>query len=811
MNSAVRELGDELTSLDLIDSGTFIGVCQSLGATDIMPDRIVEELVRSGRLTPFQAEKLRTGSVADIRFDDYVLLDRLGKGGMGEVYKARNIKLGRLEAIKTIIHHEGAAEALSKRFRQEAKVLARLEHPSIVPIYKIGTYEGTDFIAMKYVEGEDLKTRTERMRAEGKPATVATACRWIAEAADALHHAHEHGIIHRDIKPSNLIISNANGRLVVLDMGIARLQDPSGAKGSELTVQRRALGTPEFMPPEQWADATRVTPASDIYALGGTLFYVLAGQVPFPRAELVDLMRAHMNEQVPSLHNFRPDVPEELDQIVQRMLAKQTQDRFASSADVTAALQLFVHEPAAGQQTPRTLGGDTRKDSGRTTKIVRNPDAPPIPTPKPAWKAAAAADLPKQRSRLPVLLAVPLLAVLVGGGWYWWQQSQPSPAEPKEVVATPKTETAEVPAVDWQARYEKLLAEHQRQHATVWPTLAELRTAADQLGPAPTTEAAFAAWQQRLVGLTRQRGLQWLREYQQANAGEWPNLARLEEFAQALVPGKALADQRQLVAANGALEQETARRRRLRLVAAAEKWAVEFAKLHAAAWPDPALLQTRLQKEIAAKPLESEVDLAKLQQEVEADTEALRDPFGNLRRGVFPQADAERALLTMQDLLAVQALPPDPKWKISGTFVDTNDKPIQSAKVRQQVFLKFGLSKESYVTPVQFNEQSFVAIFMNKRWPSTDEILISSPFTFTDPGAKHLILYATDRPIITEMVTLSNGDDAAQRGLKDLFARPVVFDRLRDSFLTGRSFPTIEPSKAVAKWARAVVQIEIVP
>lgn len=338
-DGGLGDMAATLAELEIIEVSEFNALVNEVGGSRA---KLFELLRRNGFLTPFQLARIMERGVRSLKFDEYALLDKLGEGGAGEVFKARNLVLGRHEAIKIIQTDSAHNEAVARRFQREARVLAQLEHQAIVPIHKIGRYQDTDYIAMKFVEGKTLQKRIDESNQGGLGIPVATACRWIIEAAEALDYAHKQGIIHRDIKPGNLMVT-LNGRIMVLDMGIARLTDPGSDKNQILTVQARGMGTPEYMPPEQWADATAVSPPSDIYSLGCTFVHLLTGRPPYS-GRLNELLLAHSTAAVPKVRDKRRDVPKTLDVVVAKMLAKHAKDRYATARDVIEAL-----EPIAGK------------------------------------------------------------------------------------------------------------------------------------------------------------------------------------------------------------------------------------------------------------------------------------------------------------------------------------------------------------------------------------------------------------------------------------------------------------------------------
>lgn len=290
-------------------------------------------------LTAYQASVIRDGKIESLRLGPYLFIDQVGKGGMGEVFKAWNLNLERIEAIKLVTHEEVTGSSVGMaRFEREARALAQLSHPCITIIYNTGREKDAAFIAMEFVKGRTLLDVVRESKKKGEKVPEAWALEVIREAASALEHAHSAGIIHRDIKPNNIMIT-VDGEVRVLDMGIARLLDPGTKQPAvNLTRQVAGLGTPEVMPPEQWADASSVSPASDIYSLGCTLYYLLAGRMPFSADSLHGLMSAHLTSIPESLCSIRPELSPQTDLIVRKMLAKEPRDRFSNCKELLAAL-----------------------------------------------------------------------------------------------------------------------------------------------------------------------------------------------------------------------------------------------------------------------------------------------------------------------------------------------------------------------------------------------------------------------------------------------------------------------------------------
>jgi serine/threonine protein kinase/Tfp pilus assembly protein PilF len=275
----------------------------------------------------------------------YEILGRVGEGGMGQVYKARHVRLDRVVALK-VIHPErlGSPDAV-RRFYREARAAARLLHPNLITVYDVDEAGGIHFLAMEYVDGVDLG----RLVRDRGPLPVARACEYARQAAEGLQHAHERGLVHRDVKPANLLLT-ADGRQVkILDLGLARLDAaaPAGEGTSELTQSGTLMGTPAFLAPEQARDAHRADIRSDLYSLGCTLYYLLTGRQPFPGQSLAEVIVQHQLDEPEPVTRLRPDVPVGVDAVLRRTMAKRPEDRYQTPAELAAALAPFCAAPAS--------------------------------------------------------------------------------------------------------------------------------------------------------------------------------------------------------------------------------------------------------------------------------------------------------------------------------------------------------------------------------------------------------------------------------------------------------------------------------
>jgi len=285
-------------------------------------------------------------------FGQYQLLECIGQGGMGIVYKARHTHLKRTVAVKLLRAGRTRDPQAVARFQGEMEAVGRLDHPNLVRAHDAGEVDGQHFLAMEYLDGVDL---ARLVRSSG-PLTVADACEAVRQAAIGLHYAHEHGLVHRDVKPSNLM-RTAGGATRVLDLGLARLlSDQPGTQ--QLTEIGQVLGTGDYIAPEQGQDAGRADARSDIYSLGCTLYFLLAGRAPFADPDhdtFVKKVMAHAEKPIPPITAIRGDIPEALVTILGRMTAKSPAERFQTAAEVAAALEQFMRPPRSRRESVRRL------------------------------------------------------------------------------------------------------------------------------------------------------------------------------------------------------------------------------------------------------------------------------------------------------------------------------------------------------------------------------------------------------------------------------------------------------------------------
>ncbi|WP_254513673.1 serine/threonine protein kinase [Anatilimnocola floriformis] len=422
-------------------------------------DALARELVRLEALTPYQLQELRAGRGGRLRLGNYLLLDELGQGGMGTVYKAQHRRMERLVALKIVspaaFDTPGASPGVAgvaERFQREVKAAARLSHPNIVTAYDADEADGQHFLVMEYIAGDNL---AHVVRQRG-PLSVPQALHVIGQVARGLEYAHDQGVIHRDIKPANLLVDD-RGVVKILDMGLARLES-LGAEQASLTGTGQIMGTADYMSPEQALNTRKADHRTDIYSLGITLWYLLTGTTAYGGETVMERIMAHQTAPLPSLRSLRPEVPAELEQVFQRMIAKNPADRFASMTDVVAALERCGSDlaPAADLLLP---GDDTRlittgTSAGTLMTSTRVTPAPAVSITKTAIVAdvqPTIALMTQPATPTPVSagssfalvrwIAIALgLAVLLPVGYFAWTANR----EPEKV---PQRETEPTPAV----------------------------------------------------------------------------------------------------------------------------------------------------------------------------------------------------------------------------------------------------------------------------------------------------------------------------------------------------------------------------
>jgi formylglycine-generating enzyme required for sulfatase activity len=405
---------------------------------------LAREMVRRGWLTPYQANQLVQGHGSDLVLGPYRILERLGEGGMGQVFKARHVRMDRLVALKVIHRQHLAGLKAVQRFMQEARAAAQLSHPNIVLAHDANDVAGRHFLAMEYVEGTDLAKLVE----QSGPLPVWQACDFARQAALGLQHAHERGLVHRDIKPSNLIVTRggpgAPPVVKILDFGLARFESEAG-HGTRLTRIDSFVGTLDFISPEQADNAGTVDIRADIYSLGCSLFFLLTGRPPFPGDSAAAKIGARLTREAPSPRALRREIPATLESVLAKMMAREPGARYQAPAEVAAALEPFTKLEGQGSTpVPHLRPLDKTKLPGERAALDSLFDeltqiGPSAEAPKPA----------RNRSVLAGAVIGAAAIVCLGVGTVTFMRPRDRPAAPGPVAQdknTPETVNASKPA-----------------------------------------------------------------------------------------------------------------------------------------------------------------------------------------------------------------------------------------------------------------------------------------------------------------------------------------------------------------------------
>ena len=347
------------------------------------PDSFAKELVEQDALTAYQARALSRGRWKGLVLGNYVIVEKLGKGGMGQVYKARHDRMGRTVCLKVLRSSGRRSPEVVERFRREIKTHSALSHPNFVVAHDADEAEGIQFLVMEFIDGRDL---SRRVKADG-PLSVKDALKIMRQTAAALEYAHDQGVTHRDIKPHNLLVAESGddvGQLKVLDMGLARfeplLDGPTDSTTrASMTASGVIMGTVDYMSPEQALNSRNADARSDIYSLGCTMYFLLTGTTMFAGETLMEKIIAHREQSPPKLREQVVEVSTGLNAVFQKMVARNPDDRY---------------------QTMKHLGEDLEAClAGR----------------RPSALAAPWSDFVDRIKAKPALVSIPAAAMLLAG------------------------------------------------------------------------------------------------------------------------------------------------------------------------------------------------------------------------------------------------------------------------------------------------------------------------------------------------------------------------------------------------------------
>ncbi|MBP3954602.1 serine/threonine protein kinase [Gemmata sp. G18] len=364
----------------------------------------MRHIVHHELVTRYQLGKIFRGRVTDLVVGPYVVLDKIGEGGMGKVFRARHTRLDRTVALKVIRPGLVTNPTVRGRYAREVQATGKLDHPNIVRVDDAGEVDGKFYLAMEFVDGLDLA----RMIRDYGALEVTEVCEYARQAALGLQNAHEHGLVHRDIKPSNIVVAGERhlpqatepAVVKVLDLGLARAIDPDDMVSPDLTRDHTVVGTPDYMAPEQARNSKLVDARADLYSLGCTIYFLLTGHPPFPTGNAIEKLIQHQTNRPTPLQAIRPAVPAAVAELVARLMAKKPDDRFATAGAFAAAIEPHTLYPVGSPAVPvvsvqdrvsvGTPSGETvpprstlPPPSGSSTGSGLLLDIPPEPAPVP--------------------------------------------------------------------------------------------------------------------------------------------------------------------------------------------------------------------------------------------------------------------------------------------------------------------------------------------------------------------------------------------------------------------------------------------
>jgi serine/threonine protein kinase len=340
------------------------------------PRAAADQLVAEGLLTHFQRDQLVRGKWRGFTLGKYRILERLGRGGMSSVFLAEHVVMHRLVALKVLPENSKAEPTAVPRFHREARAVAVLDHPNVIRAHDVDCDGKVHFLVMEFVDGVSLQALVEG----SGPLEPNRACHYAYQAAAGLHSLHQAGLVHRDVKPGNILVDRA-GTVKLLDLGLARFSNDDRDRLTRDLGDEVIMGTADYLAPEQGLNSHEVDARADIYGLGATLYFLLAGQAPFEGRTVPQKLLGHQLEDPPPLASLSPGMPEALAAIVSRMMAKQPVDRYQSAAEVAAALAPWVTgalPPLSDEELPRL--SPAARGSRPSVPLSDLPTFPPRPS-----------------------------------------------------------------------------------------------------------------------------------------------------------------------------------------------------------------------------------------------------------------------------------------------------------------------------------------------------------------------------------------------------------------------------------------------
>jgi hypothetical protein len=383
------------------------------GTYPIDPVELADCLVRDKVLTSYQAKRFLSNKSHGLIVGRYIVLDRIGSGSMGRVFKAHHVMMDRVVALKIIAPEIASNDRVVSRFQREMKLVGRLDHPNVVRAYDADQVQKILYIVMEYVPGTSLGERLKK-----GPVPPAEMIDFAMQAALGLSHAHEQGIVHRDIKPSNVLITQ-EGRVKILDLGLGVLMEADSA-ATFATADGIAVGTVDYMSPEQ-ACGREVDGRSDLYGLGCAMYHLMTGKLPFPGTSPIERLGKRISGRPVPITEHLPDLPPNVIRVIEKLMANKPQERYATAAEAASALQGLLR-PKSGAIAASHSQPIPKADPAASRATTASPVAEPAPPkivkvyPKyPEWFVPAA-DLAERRPVAALITVLVMLATTFGSG-----------------------------------------------------------------------------------------------------------------------------------------------------------------------------------------------------------------------------------------------------------------------------------------------------------------------------------------------------------------------------------------------------------